>query len=660
MFRLKATTPLALLALGGVAACGSSGGGETTPPIAEAIAIALSASSLSVVQGQSNTANITLTRTGGYAGAVSLSLENAPTGVTGSFSPPSLTGTTATSTLLITAAPNAATATTNMVVRATGTGVTAQTATLPLTITAAPTGGYTLSLSQSTLTLLQGTSGDVTVNVNRAAPFAGAVSVAASGLPASVTMSPSPANITGANAQVTFAVGSGVAAGNYPITLRGTATGVPDQQVTLTLQVAAASGGTSVTVTFCQADSPIWVGSQSETGPWIRATATATNANAYTFNINNRGGFAAVFNASGGGYRSEITYGTATELAASGTQCTDPRGSKLVSGTVTSLLATDEGYVSLGGAEASRMGAGAFQLFDVGDGLLDLIAVRSAITTSSATPTKMIIRRGLNQAAGSTIPTLDFAAAEAFDPVAANITLGNLGSDSPFLLVYLSTANGGTGAYYIGGLFGGGATQPWYGLPDARLATGDLHNVIGFGVNQTGDAFRAVYAWSRQAVNRTLTLGPVISTPTITVAGTTPYVRHRVQVARQPEYSQAILPQYEQNSQSGGANYRSMSIQATAGYFGGNPTTWDIIVPDLSSASGFLATWGLQTSAATSYTIGAIGGPGDVTAQPSDGYILSIGFRSGNAASAEANPGLLAQRLSLRRAPLAWSWLRKH
>jgi hypothetical protein len=169
-----------------------------------------------------------------------------------------------------------------------------------------------------------------------------------------------------------------------------------------------------------------------------------------------------------------------------------------------------------------------------------------------------------------------------------------------------------------------------------------------------------VYLWARQVTNRTLTLGPQIAAPTITVAATTPYVRHRVQLARQTEYSQAVLPQFEQNGQNGGPNYRSVSIQASAGYFGGNPTTWDITVPDLSAASGFLATWGLQTTATTSYTIGAIGGPGDFTAAATDGLTLAIGFRSGNTASAEANPGLLGERLSLRRSPVAWSWIRKH
>jgi hypothetical protein len=644
VFCPKAARPVAILALAGLAACGSSGSGDATPPISQGIGIALSGSSIGVQQGQSNTMSVTVTRTGGYAGGVSLSLESAPTGVTGTFTPQSLTGTATTATLLITAAANAATATTNVTVRATGTGVTAQTASLAITIVAAPIGGFTMSLSQNALTLLPGTSGNVTVNVSRATPFSGAVSVAASGLPANVTMSPSPANITGANTQLTFTVGSSVAVGNYPITLRGTGTGVPDQQATVTLQVVAATGGTSVTVTFCQADAPIWVGSQSETGPWIRASATASNANAYTFNINNRGGFAAVFDAGSGAFAIEVTYGTATELANSGTQCSSTFGNKTVSGTVASLAAAESAYVSLGASEAGRRGPGAFQLTDVGEGPLELIALRYALTPTSATPTKGVYRRNVNQAGGSAIPALDFAAAEAFDPASATLSIGNLGSDDPFVLAYMSTANGGTNAYYFGGLFGGGATQPWYGIPESRLGTGDLHNVLTYGINANGDQFRVVYLWTRQVTNRTITLGPAVSAPAFSVVGTTPNLRHRVQFTRQAEYSQGAIIEYDQSNQTSAASVRTLSIQASAAYFGGNPTTWDLTTPDLSAAAGFLATWGLQSGVPSQYIAGGIGGSGDINASPTDGTLLSIGYRLGNVASSEAPPAALNVR----------------
>jgi hypothetical protein len=397
------------------------------------------------------------------------------------------------------------------------------------------------------------------------------------------------------------------------------------------------------------------VAGQSESGPWIRAAAGST-ANTYTINISNRGGFAAVYNVSGGGYRIDVTYGTAAELSTTGPQCNDATGGKLVTGTVASLAQAEEAYISLGGAEAVRMGPGAFQLTDVADGPLDLLAMRSAITQTSITPTKMIFRRGVNQAANSAIPLLDFAATEAFDPATATLTIGNLGSDAPGVLAYLVTTSGGSGNYYFAA--GGGAAQVWYGVPESKLIAGDLHNVIAFGANQTFDNLRAVYLYVRQVTNRTATLGPPLSAPTVTVAGTTPYVRHRAVFARQTEYGQAVLAQFDQNAETGGPNYRSTSVQATSAYFGTAPTNWDVTVPDLSGASGFLSTWGLQPGVAAGYTIDGIGGTGDLNAYPTDGLTLSIAIRAGNAASSEANVRSDDWRAWARRLPR--SLLRRH
>ena len=407
----------------------------------------------------------------------------------------------------------------------------------------------------------------------------------------------------------------------------------------------------------CQADAPIWVGAQSETGPWIRVNSSGTNT--YTFNISNRGGFAAVYNASGGGYRVELTYGTAAELASTGLQCIDPTGGKFVTGTFASAGASDDAYISLGGAETSRTGSGAFQLFDVADGPLDLIAVRSTVTTTTFTPTKMIFRRNVNQANNSAIPVLDFGAAEAFDPATANVTIGNLGSDLPLVLALMTTMAGGSAPYYFGGFVAGPTVLPWYGVPESRLTTSDLHNLIVGGVNQTGDQYRLVYVWARQVTNRTVTLGPALSAPAITVASATPYVRHRTVFARQAEYGQAALIQFDQNSESGGANYRLVSIQASAGYLG-TATNWDVTVPDLTGASGFLPTWGPQPTFPTGYSTSAIGGTGNINSYPTDGLTLNIALRFGNTVSSEANVAGRDAAKVIRRATRGWSWLRRH
>jgi uncharacterized membrane protein len=62
---------------------------------------------LSIKQGTSGSYTVTVTRTGGFTGAVQLSVSGLPSGVTAVFSPNPATGTT--STLTVTAAATAAT-----------------------------------------------------------------------------------------------------------------------------------------------------------------------------------------------------------------------------------------------------------------------------------------------------------------------------------------------------------------------------------------------------------------------------------------------------------------------------------------------------------------------------------------------------------------------
>ena len=111
-----------MIAAATVAACsgGDDGGTNPTPTID----LALSSATLSVVQGASGTVTTTLTRAGGFAGEVAVTVEGAPTGVTAA---PVTVAANATSGV-VTIATTAATApgTYPLTVRATGTGVTSE------------------------------------------------------------------------------------------------------------------------------------------------------------------------------------------------------------------------------------------------------------------------------------------------------------------------------------------------------------------------------------------------------------------------------------------------------------------------------------------------------------------------------------------------------
>ena len=101
---------------------------------ASSIGLTLTPTALTVAQNANASTSIALARTN-FTGDVTLTAENLPAGVTATFTPNPVTGAVATISLQLTASGTAAAGTSNITIRATGTGVTAVTAPLALTIT---------------------------------------------------------------------------------------------------------------------------------------------------------------------------------------------------------------------------------------------------------------------------------------------------------------------------------------------------------------------------------------------------------------------------------------------------------------------------------------------------------------------------------------------
>ncbi|MEP7324836.1 MAG: hypothetical protein ABI836_02710, partial [Gemmatimonadota bacterium] len=180
--------------------------------------LSLSPPDLTIMQGEDGTSNVTLARTN-FAGAVTLSLGNAPAGVTGSFNPAAPTGTSSTLTLSvdITVAPGVY----NLTVDGAGTAGNRSTP-LVLTVTAAPA-DYSLSINPAAFTIAPGANGNTAVTISRV-NFSGAVTLSLGGAPAGVTGSFNPAAPTGTSSALTVSVGTAVAAGVYNLTVDGTGT----------------------------------------------------------------------------------------------------------------------------------------------------------------------------------------------------------------------------------------------------------------------------------------------------------------------------------------------------------------------------------------------------------------------------------------------------
>ena len=619
--------------------------------------LAVTPATVPVAQGGTGTANIAITRTGGFAGAVTLAATGLPNGVTAAFNPASPTGDA--STLTLTAAAGAATGNATITVTGTADGQADKTATFTLSVTAA--GGFTLSVAPTSATVQQGGSQNATVTITRTGGFAGDVALAATGLPTGVTAAFNPASTNGTASTLTLTASASAALGQANVTITGTSAGVANQTATLALNVTATGGGSgNTTWEFCTAgETPIWLAVQDGDGAWSAVNPTGTK---FQFNIaSGRGGVAYVTQTSDAAISSRRTfakrmstaiettllmrnkaaevrasrrgaryvarslvdafdlsifYGTQVELNAQGTSQCLPGSGKTVNGSVANVGAGQVANIDLGGSSATVTGGQAnnFTLEDVPDGALDLFATRGTVnqTTFQTTLDKMIIRRGINAANNSTLPVLDFNAAEAFAPAQANISVGNLGGDLAFVLTAFFTANG-TAGVDIANLFQTGAGPfPYYGVPTAQQATGDLHLAIATAVSQSADNARIAAIFFKDPTDRTVTLGATLPTPAVSVASTSPYVRLRATGSLTAAYNSFVQVLFTQ-AESG--TPRSVMISATAAYLS-NATTYDFTIPDFSGVPGWNNDWGLKAGAATEWSVTGTGFSGIGLNQP--------------------------------------------
>ncbi len=233
--QLRVILAAGVVAMLGACSSGSDNGGTDPQPD---FAFSIAPSTLSVQQGASGTITASISRTGGFTGAITGSAEGLPAGVTLSaisFAP----GTTS-ATVTVSVAATAATGTSAVVIRAQGAGVTAKQTTLSVTVTAAPIPAATISVNPSALSVQAGASGTSQATVTRSGGFAGALALAATGAPAGMTVT-APAVAAGSTTSaITVNVGAGVAPGAYPVTLTASGTGITAPTATLTVTVTAA------------------------------------------------------------------------------------------------------------------------------------------------------------------------------------------------------------------------------------------------------------------------------------------------------------------------------------------------------------------------------------------------------------------------------------
>lgn len=236
------TAPIVITASGtGITAQTTTVSLTVTAAPTPAITLTAGAGTASVVQGLNTTVALSITRSGGFAGAVGVAVTGLPAGVTATFAPASIPTGSTTSTLTLAAASNATVGTAPITISASAPGVSTQTATVNLTVTAGATPTIALAAAPAALSLQAGATGTSTIAITRAGGFTGDVALAVTGAPAGVAATLVPTTVAGASTSsvLSLIVGANTLPGQYNLTVTGSGTGVANATTTVALTVTA-------------------------------------------------------------------------------------------------------------------------------------------------------------------------------------------------------------------------------------------------------------------------------------------------------------------------------------------------------------------------------------------------------------------------------------
>ncbi len=257
-----------------------------TVTAAASFTLAASPSALSLAPGGSGNSTVTIVRTN-LTADIALTLVSPPAGITGVFTPATLTGTTLTSTLAINVASTVVAGVYPITVQGVGGSLTR---TAVVTVTVAAGASVSLSFTPAALSIQQGGSGSTTLNATRS-NYTGTITPSVAGAPAGLTLTFNPNPLTGNSAAVTVNVGAGVAVGTHNLTITGASGAAGNPTAPLAVTVTAATGGSNFVWEFCNADGvPLKFWRQSG-GTWTEVAPTVVgNLTRFSFTISSTSG----------------------------------------------------------------------------------------------------------------------------------------------------------------------------------------------------------------------------------------------------------------------------------------------------------------------------------------------------------------------------------
>jgi hypothetical protein len=375
-----------------------------------------------------------------------------------------------------------------------------------------------------------------------------------------------------------------------------------------TTPLAVNTGGQSSTVdvAFCADQAPSWVAFQDGDGAWTQAQPTTAGTRAtfhHTF-TSNRAAIAAARRFSGLTTLS-VWFGLPSELPAGGDADAAHCGSlvsKALLGTIAGVDTNELAVVSSGEFSSAFLfhdGTRSFILSGLDEGPQSILATRSKRIDNRVTLDRLILRRIPALPDSAMLSVFDFNSAESFAPAVANVTIQGLGADGAVLNTMLLTANSRTLlAPPIPGI--SDVTHPYNAIPVEKLADGDLQRLTIVASPTAPSVLRSSSIFFHFAIDQTVTLGPIMAGPTITVAATTPALRPTASFPPQDTYDRSAQIVYQRQNTELDVTMTSAYAALIGGY--------TLTVPDFSGVSGFDPQLALHAGGSVFWSAARVGG----------------------------------------------------
>ncbi|HMS02015.1 MAG TPA: hypothetical protein PKE51_03535, partial [Gemmatimonadaceae bacterium] len=158
----------------------------------------------------------------------------------------------------------------------------------------------------------------------------------------------------------------------------------------------------------------------------------------------------------------------------------------------------------------------------------------------------------------------------------------------------------------------------WGPLPSALRAT-DLLRFTAYTTHATRPRRLVVHERGLDFYEHTF--GPLLGTPSVTVASTTP-LRVRTAIDWPTAYGHDASITLRQGT---GAGARTIVLHTTRAFVGATSTTMEQTVPDFTGASGWEASWSLQPATPITWSVWLRGLEGGTTPTPASGLTIRQG-----------------------------------